>query len=214
MPTPSESMDSSATDAREDLRTPSETRNSPSTTPENTTPGAPPTTRAKATPEAPSPARAPTETTQTLRSRGTTQPPTSSSTAHSTARAALFATRRRPESDVATQGSTATTEAILDQQRTEQDALSESILRLAGALKSSSKQFASTLDADKDVVGQAGEGMEKTGRGMEATKGRMGMLRKMTEGKGWWGRMILYAWVYGLMLGLLVVVFVLPKLRF
>jgi len=36
----------------------------------------------------------------------------------------------------------------------------------------------------------------------------------MTEGKGWWGRMILYAWVYGLMLSLVLLVFVMPKLRF
>lgn len=85
---------------------------------------------------------------------------------------------------------------------------------MAGALKASSQRFSSTLDADNQVLSRAGEGMEKTGRGMEVAQGRMGMLRKMTEGKGWWGRMVLYAWVYGLMVGLVLFVFVFPKLRF
>lgn len=85
---------------------------------------------------------------------------------------------------------------------------------MAGALKESSQRFSSTLEADKDVVGRAAEGMDKTEQGMEATKGRMGALKRVTEGKGWWGRMILYAWVYGLMVGLVLLVFVMPKLRF
>lgn len=85
---------------------------------------------------------------------------------------------------------------------------------MASALKASSHRFSTTLETDKDVVGRAGEGIEKTERSMEAARGRMGALRKMTEGKGWWGRIILYAWVYGLMVSLILFVFVLPKLRF
>lgn len=153
----------------------------------------------------------PTETTQTLRERR--PDPSQSTQTYTTARAALFANRRKPTA-AEPQTSTATAEAILDQQKQEQDALSDSILKMASALKSSSKKFSTTLEADKDVVGRASEGMEKTERGMEAARGRMGVLKKMTEGKGWWGRMILYAWVYGLMLTLVIFVFVLPKLRF
>ena len=153
----------------------------------------------------------PTETTPTLRER---RPDQSQSTqSYTTARAALFANRRKPTA-AEPQTSTATAEAILDHQKQEQDALSDSILKMASALKSSSQKFSTTLEADKDVVGRAGEGIEKTERSMEAARGRMGVLKKMTEGKGWWGRMILYAWVYGLMLTLVVFVFVLPKLRF
>ena len=85
---------------------------------------------------------------------------------------------------------------------------------MAGALKSSSQRFSSTLEADKDLVGRAGDAMEKTERGMEAAKGRMGLLKRMTEGKGWWGRLLLFAWVYGLMVALILLVFVMPKLRF
>jgi hypothetical protein len=154
----------------------------------------------------------PTQTTQTLRGRrGGDGQSASSTTGHTTARAALFANRRKPAPP---ETSTATAEAILDNQRAEQDALSDSILKMAGALKASSHKFSDTLEADKEVVGRAGEGIAKTEQSMDAARGRMGTLRKMTEGKGWWGRIILYAWVYGLMATLVLLVFVFPKLRF
>ncbi|KAH7263235.1 hypothetical protein BKA59DRAFT_48593 [Fusarium tricinctum] len=155
------------------------------------------------------PNQSPTQTTQTLRPRGAPSSPSPSS--HSTARAALFANRSKPSTP---QTSTATAEALLDRQRAEQDALSESILQMAGALKSSSQKFSDTLDADKEVVGRAGEGMDKTEQSMEAARGRMGTLKKMTEGKGYFGRLLLFAWVYGLMVVCILVVFVMPKLRF
>lgn len=85
---------------------------------------------------------------------------------------------------------------------------------MAGALKSSSQKFSDTLDADKEVVGRAGEGIDKTEQSMEAARGRMGTLKKMTEGKGYFGRLLLFAWVYGLMVVCILVVFVMPKLRF
>ncbi|UKZ82311.1 hypothetical protein TrVFT333_010097 [Trichoderma virens FT-333] len=151
----------------------------------------------------------PTQTTQTLRARPSAPSPTPS--AHSTARAALFANRRKPASP---QASTATAEAILDQQRAEQDAISDSILKMASALKESSKSFSATLEEDKNILGSAGASMEKSEQSMEAAQGRMGSLKRMTEGKGWWGRMMLYAWVYGLMVSLILLVFVFPKLRF
>ncbi|OAA71356.1 hypothetical protein ISF_01907 [Cordyceps fumosorosea ARSEF 2679] len=168
-------------------------------------------------------APAPTQTSQTLRGRHgaeNTTPAaagaattTSASPSYSSARAALFANRRRA-APAPPETSTATAEAILDQQRAEQDALSASILEMAGALKASSHRFSSTLEADREAVGRASEGMSKTEQSMEAARGRMGTLRRMTEGKGWWGRMILYAWIYGLMLVLVLLVFVFPKLRF
>ncbi|KAG5813493.1 hypothetical protein H9Q74_003299 [Fusarium xylarioides] len=151
----------------------------------------------------------PTQTTQNLRSRGAPSSP--SPPAHSTARAALFANRSKPSTP---QTSTATAEALLDHQRAEQEALSESILQMASALKSSSQRFSTTLEADKDVVARAGEGMDKTEQSMEAAKGRMGMLKRMTEGKGYFGRLLLYAYIALLAVACLLVVFVLPKLRF
>jgi hypothetical protein len=110
--------------------------------------------------------------------------------------------------------STATTEALLTHNRTEQESLSNSLLNMAQALKASSHSFASALEDEKDILNRATEGLDSNERGLEAATRRMGFLRKYTEGKGWWGRMIMYAWIAGLMLIALVIVFVLPKLRF
>ncbi|KID89266.1 synaptobrevin [Metarhizium guizhouense ARSEF 977] len=203
IPTPSESMDSRSSDTRDEhsaLETP----------PNSSTPEPIPQEPIRRTPS-PTPAgssQPATQTTQTLRSRSSAQPTAAS---HTTARAALFANRPKPPEP---QTTTATAEAILENQKAEQDDLSRSILQLASALKHSSKRFAVTLEADKDVLEKTGEGINKAEQSMRSAAGRMGKLRQMTEGKGWWGRMILYAWVYGLMLGLVLLVFLMPKLRF
>ncbi len=42
----------------------------------------------------------------------------------------------------------------------------------------------------------------------------MGLLKRMSEGKGWWGRIMLYAWIGGLWVVAILLVFVGPKLRF
>ena len=49
---------------------------------------------------------------------------------------------------------------------------------------------------------------------MEAAQKRVGALRRLTEGRGWWGRMLMYAYIAGLMVLAILIVFVLPKLRF
>lgn len=49
---------------------------------------------------------------------------------------------------------------------------------------------------------------------MEAVTRRAGVLRRMAEGEGWWGRLRLYVLVYGLMVVCVLVVGVGPKLRF
>ncbi|KAG5922050.1 hypothetical protein E4U61_005836 [Claviceps capensis] len=210
--TPSESIQSLSLDtndepqtiqtpSRSDSREPTPAHESPRLSDSSLMAGTPPSMPA-------------TLTTQELRSRSSAQDPTTASTetlSHSSARAALFANRRGPAEP---RTSTVTAEAILDQQSAEHDALSESILKMASALKTSSLKFSSTLDADKELLGKAGEGISKTEQSMEKARGRMGALRRMTEGKGWWGRMMLFAWVYGLMVGLLLLVFLMPKLRF
>ena len=157
-----------------------------------------------------------TATSQTLRPRrpeASTEKAGISTGSSVAATSALFGDRSNKGLTTAAMA-TATEEAILDHQRAEQDLLSESILRLATDLKSSSHAFSASLEEDKEVVDRAGQGMSKTGEGMEAVTRRMGMLQRMTEGEGWWGRMRLYAQVYGLMVALVLVVFVLPKLRF
>ena len=109
---------------------------------------------------------------------------------------------------------TATAEAILDLQRAEQDKLTESMVSMAKALKASTNAFSSALREDQDVLAGAGRGLDRNERGLETVAGRMGTLRRLTEGEGWWGRLMLYAWIAGLAVFAVLLVFVLPKLRF
>lgn len=110
--------------------------------------------------------------------------------------------------------STATSEALLTHNRTEQETLTNSLLNMAQALKSSSHLFASSLEEEKNIMSRATEGLDKNEQGLEAAQRRMGFLRTYTEGKGWWGRMLMYAWIAGLMVAAMVITFVMPKLRF
>ena len=107
-----------------------------------------------------------------------------------------------------------TTEKLFSHNRSEQEDLTSSLLNMAQALKESSKAFSSTLDSEKSILDRTGEGLEKNTSGMQAAEQRMGTLRRMTEGRGWWGRMLMYAWIAGLMIIALVIVGFLPKLRF
>ncbi|RDL41229.1 Uncharacterized protein BP5553_01208 [Venustampulla echinocandica] len=152
--------------------------------------------------------QAPTEPTSTLRSRNH---------AHEAERAKLLA----PTTSVSTGASTGssslnthTKEALLTHHRTEQESLTNSLLDMASALKASSQSFASSLEDEKDILNRATQGMDKNELGLESATRRMGMLRSMTEGKGWWGRMLMYAWIAGLALLAVLIVFVGPKLRF
>ncbi|KAI1327820.1 hypothetical protein F5Y16DRAFT_370384 [Xylariaceae sp. FL0255] len=111
-------------------------------------------------------------------------------------------------------GTTATTEAIMDSQRAEQDKLTESMVSMAVSLKDMSYAFSSALDRDKEVLENAGKGLERNEQGLGSAAGRMLNLRRLTEGKGWWGRMLLYAWIAGLSVFAVLLVFVFPKLRF
>lgn len=118
------------------------------------------------------------------------------------------------ETTSADRGITAKTEALLDHNRSEQESLTDSLLSMAQQLKASSQAFANSLESEKDVLGRATEGLDKNTSGLDAATKRMGYLRTMTEGRGWWGRMIMYAWIFGLMFVALFIVGFMPKLRF
>ncbi|RLL96615.1 hypothetical protein CFD26_105452 [Aspergillus turcosus] len=105
------------------------------------------------------------------------------------------------------------TEQTLDAHRAEQEDLTSSLLSLATQLKASSQAFHSSLEAEKSVLARAVDGLDRTTTNMDAAGKRMGMLRRMTEGKGWWGRMMLYAWIFGLWIVAVLLVFLGPKLR-
>ena len=143
----------------------------------------------------------------TLRSRHTAAAANGTDTTSTTTSSELFSSTKAP-------ASTATTEALMTHNRQEQETLTESLLSMAQALRQSSQAFASSLESEKEVLDRTVEGLDKNATGMEAAEKRMGTLRRMTEGKGWWGRMLIYAYIVGLMLLTMVIVGVLPKLRF
>ncbi|KAI0851780.1 hypothetical protein F5Y00DRAFT_259270 [Daldinia vernicosa] len=169
------------------------------------------TTTTSSAPE-PTPSGSGTSTSQTLRPRGgASQQPLPSDVGETSAlRTQLFGTRPDPT----TTSTPSTTEAIMDLHRAEQDKLTESMVGMARALKESTHRFASSLREDEDVVRAAGTNLERNERGLGAVAGRMGALRRLTEGKGWWGRMLLYLWIAGLAVFAVLLVFVFPKLRF
>lgn len=105
-------------------------------------------------------------------------------------------------------------EALLSHDRAEQENLSTSLLEMARQLKQQSIHFSNTLEGDKGVLDRAVEGLDKSSLGMDAAGQRMGTLRRMTEGRGWWDRMKLYAIIFGLWVVAFLIVFVGPKIRF
>lgn len=102
----------------------------------------------------------------------------------------------------------------LESHSTEQVDLTSSMVALVAQLKSSTLAFSSSLDLDNEALARAQEGLEKNESGMEAAGKRIGMLKRMSEGKGWWGRIMLYAWIAGLWIVAIALVFVGPKFRF
>ena len=129
------------------------------------------------------------------------------SAASTTARENLFAGRKQhPDLE--------TTEALMSHNRSEQDALTQGLLGLARSLKESTVNFGASLEAEKDVMKRAEGSLEKSSLGMEAAGRKMGTLRRMSEGQGWWGRVKLYGCIFALWVFLLLIVFLGPKLRF
>ncbi|KAL1885483.1 hypothetical protein Plec18167_000977 [Paecilomyces lecythidis] len=109
---------------------------------------------------------------------------------------------------------TQATESTLDSHRHEQENLTDSLLSLATQLRESSQSFQTSLESEKSVLARAVEGLDRNITGMDAAGRRIGLLRRMSEGKGWWGRVLMYVWIFGLWLVAVGIVFLGPKLRF
>ncbi|KAL8942885.1 MAG: hypothetical protein Q9216_001428 [Gyalolechia sp. 2 TL-2023] len=127
--------------------------------------------------------------------------------------------RSKPSDHTASSGSSTAlplnpTAQLLESSSTEQMDLTGSMVSLVAQLKASTLAFSSSLDLDNEALARAQEGLEKNESGMQAAGKRMGMLRRMSEGKGWWGRMMLYAWIGGLWIIAILIVAVGPKFRF
>lgn len=115
---------------------------------------------------------------------------------------------------VTTTTGTSSTEALMSHNRAEQESLTNSLLDMAKQLKEQTIHFGNTLEGDKSILDRAVQGLDKSTLGMEAAGQKMGALRRMTEGKGWWARMRLYALIFGLWVAAFLIVFVGPKIRF
>ncbi|EEH42460.1 uncharacterized protein PADG_07280 [Paracoccidioides brasiliensis Pb18] len=102
----------------------------------------------------------------------------------------------------------------LSQNEDEQDTLTTSLLSLATQLKTSTQKLHTSLESEKSIIARAAEGLDRSTAGMEAAGKRMGALRRMAEGKGWWGRALMYLWIFGLWVVAVLIVFMGPKLRF
>jgi hypothetical protein len=96
----------------------------------------------------------------------------------------------------------------------EREKLTEDLLDLTKQLKGAQKNLHEGLAGERKDLRLTAQGLDKNVDEMDAAGKRMGTLRRMTEGKGWFGRMMLYAYIAGLWLLALIIVFVLPKLRF
>lgn len=110
--------------------------------------------------------------------------------------------------------SLAKTEALLSHDRGEQESLTTSLLEMAQQLKQQSMHFSNTLDADKNVVDRALQGLDGNSSNMDVASRRMGTLQRMTEGRGFWARLKLYGMIGGLWVVAFLIVFVGPKIRF
>lgn len=85
---------------------------------------------------------------------------------------------------------------------------------MTSRLKSNAQSLSQSLLVDSETLNRAQSSLDKNESSMEAASKRMGLLRRMSEGKGWWGRMMLYAWIAGLWVLAIGLVFLGPKFRF
>lgn len=107
-----------------------------------------------------------------------------------------------------------TTAQILESSSSTQEALTSSLVSMATQLKKSSQAFSASLVEDTAHLDRAVEGLDRNTSGMDAAGSKMGLFKRMSEGQGWWGRMMLYAWIAGLWVVAILLVGVGPKLRF
>ena len=127
----------------------------------------------------------------------------------STTSSSLFA----PPTTASPSTTSPTTATALDAQASTQNDLTASLLSMASALKDSAQAFGADLAADAAALSATEGALGKSKDGLDAATRRMGVLARMSEGRWWWGRMVLYAAIAGLWVVALLVVFVGPKLR-
>jgi hypothetical protein len=147
----------------------------------------------------------------TLRSR---QPLSSSEDIQQTQRGTTTSSSlSRPSHQQQTAQSASAVTKLEDQESVQND-LTASLLEMAAALKQSTRSFAATLESEKGTLEKTADGLQRNKDGLDVAGQKMGMLRRMSEGRGWMGRMMIYGYIAGLWIFAILLVFGLPKLRF
>ncbi|KAI9669987.1 MAG: hypothetical protein M1831_007023 [Alyxoria varia] len=127
-------------------------------------------------------------------------------------RAALFSSSQTKHDTTATPSNPTDHTRLLEAHDTEQESLTSSLVQLAGALKSSTQSFSTKLEESNPLLNNTVKGLEGNVEGMQSTSTRMGTLRRMSEGKGWFGRMGLYAIIAALAVVVLLEALFLPRI--
>lgn len=96
----------------------------------------------------------------------------------------------------------------------EHENITSSLLSMAAQLKQQAKQFDFTLDQDKGLVDRALEGLDSNVAAMGLASKGIKTLQRMSEEQGFWGRLKLQLFIVGMWVALVLLVFVVPKLRF
>lgn len=109
---------------------------------------------------------------------------------------------------------TTDTAKLLEHHDAEQERITQDLASMAAKLSYEAKSFGASVTSSAPLVDNVVAALDKNVTGMESASSRMGKLRRMTEGKGWLARISLYAWVAALWVVAILIVFVLPKLRF
>lgn len=96
----------------------------------------------------------------------------------------------------------------------EHEDLTVSLVSMAAQLKQQARQFQFTLEQDKGILDRAIEGLDQNVSAMSVASKGMKTLQRMSEEQGWLGRLQLYAYIVGLWVVAILLVFAGPKLRF
>jgi hypothetical protein len=200
---------------RNDIGTLSGSRNGAEEAKETTPPSSPATTTVKSSRSSSIPhpkvdGQLPSNDLFNLRNRNRRGPnPEATTTTTSSSLPPSIPTNTNPNT------TTTTTEKSLTSDRQTQESLTDSLLHLATQLKSQSQSLSHTLTTtDKGQLDRALAGLDANVGGLESASRKMGLLRRMSEGEGWWGRVMLYLWIWGLWVAAAGLVFLGPKLRF
>ncbi|KAI9662076.1 MAG: hypothetical protein M1829_006215 [Trizodia sp. TS-e1964] len=119
--------------------------------------------------------------------------------------------RQRLLPPTSTSSTSATT---LESQSDTQALLTTSILSLTSSLKASSQSLSANLALDADALAAAANGLDGSGAALADAGKRMGLVRRAAEGRGLFGRALLYAYIAALVVAIILLVGVVPKLRF